>query len=124
MRVRHELPERAPERVQVLGIGFFDGVHRGHREILRALGRLRRPGETVAALTFREHPAAYLRPGSEPPLITTLEERIALLAEAGVDELYVLAFDARIAALDASAFLREVLQATRNSRPRCSDRSA
>ncbi len=109
MRVRHELPERAPERVQVLGIGFFDGVHRGHRAILRALGRLRRPGETVAALTFREHPAAYLRPGSEPPLITTLEERIALLAEAGVDELYVLAFDARIAALDASAFLREVL---------------
>jgi len=111
VRVRHALPTEPPQRVPVLGIGFFDGVHRGHREILRSLGRLRRPGEVVAALTFRDHPASYLRPGSEPPLITTLEERIALLADAGVNELYVLPFDARIAEIDATTFLIEVLHA-------------
>ena len=109
MTIHHELPRSKPDRPTVLAIGFFDGVHRGHREILHALRRLRKPGERAAVLTFRNHPASFLRPEHAPALITTLEERVGLLAGAGVDELYLLPFDASIATLDAETFVREIL---------------
>lgn len=106
MKIHHALDaKRADARPLVMAIGFFDGVHRGHREILRTLARLRRPGFRSAALTFVNHPASFLRPGDEPPLITTLEERVNLLAEAGIDELYLLPFDERIARMECETFL-------------------
>jgi riboflavin kinase/FMN adenylyltransferase len=93
----------------VLAIGFFDGFHRGHREIVRTLLRLRRPGYRAAVLTFANHPATHLRPDKVPPLITTLEERVDLLAASGIDELFLLPFDERIASLEAVDFLSDVL---------------
>jgi riboflavin kinase / FMN adenylyltransferase len=107
--IYHELKRTDRARPLVLAIGFFDGVHRGHREILRALLRMRRPGERTGVLTFANHPASHLRPGTEPPLITTLEERVTLLAATGIDELYIVPFDAAIATLPAQEFAREVL---------------
>jgi len=98
-------------RPLVVAIGFFDGFHRGHRAIVRELLRLRRPGELAAIVTFREHPAAFLRPGHVPPLIMTLEERINSFAGADVDEAFVLPFDASIATLAPDAFLDETLVA-------------
>ena len=109
MKIHHALPERAPDRPRVVAIGFFDGFHRGHRAIVRAALRLRRAGERTAVLTFREHPAAFLRPGSEPPLIATLEERVNAFARAGIDEAYVLPFDGAIASLTPAEFLDETL---------------
>ncbi len=109
MKVHHALPERAPERARVVAIGFFDGFHRGHRAIVREALRLRRAGERSAVLTFREHPAAFLRPGQEPPLIATLEERVNAFARAGIDEAYVLPFDGSIASLAPERFLDDVL---------------
>jgi riboflavin kinase / FMN adenylyltransferase len=109
VKVQHALVREDRTRPLVLAIGFFDGVHRGHREILRALLRLRRPGERAGVLTFENHPASYLRPGTEPPLITTLEERVTLLGQTGIDELYIVPFDERIATLSADAFVRSVL---------------
>lgn len=109
MKIHHALPECAPERARVVAVGFFDGFHRGHRAIVREALRLRRAGERSAVLTFREHPAAYLRPGQEPPLIATLEERVNAFARAGVDEAYVLPFDASIASLAPAQFLDDVL---------------
>ncbi|MDB5095572.1 MAG: bifunctional riboflavin kinase/FAD synthetase [Candidatus Eremiobacteraeota bacterium] len=109
MKIHHTLPDRAPERPRVVAIGFFDGFHRGHRAIVREALRRRRPGERTAVLTFREHPAAFLRPGTEPPLIATLEERINAFARAGIDETYVLTFDASIASLAPDQFLDETL---------------
>ncbi len=109
MKIHHALPEHAPERPRVVAIGFFDGFHRGHRAIVREALRRRRPGERTAVLTFREHPAAFLRPGTEPPLIATLEERINAFARAGIDETYVLTFDASIASLSPEQFLDETL---------------
>jgi len=97
------------QRPLVLSIGFFDGLHRGHREILRALMRLRRPGFRAAAFTFSNHPATFLRPDRVPPLIATLEERINLLAASGIDELFVVPFDERIARVEARRFLSEFL---------------
>lgn len=99
-------------RPLVLAIGFFDGFHLGHREIVRSLMRLRRPGYRAAVLTFRNHPATHLRPDRIPPLITTVEERVNALATAGIDELYLVPFDDRISKIDARAFCIETLATT------------
>ena len=108
MNIHHELTAaRNDSRPLVLAIGFFDGVHRGHREILRALLRLRRPGYRAGVLTFENHPASFLRPEHAPALITTLEERVNLLARTGIDELYLVPFDERIARLSGEEFLEK-----------------
>ena len=109
MKVHHTLPEQRPGRARVVAVGFFDGFHRGHRAIVREALRLRRAGERSAVLTFRDHPAAFLRPGTEPPLIATLEERINAFARAGLDEAYVLTFDQSIASLSPAQFIDEVV---------------
>ncbi|HEX3551332.1 MAG TPA: riboflavin biosynthesis protein RibF [Candidatus Elarobacter sp.] len=116
MKVHHALPERPPERTFVVAVGFFDGFHRGHRAIAREAMRLRRAGERTAVVTFREHPAAFLRPGTQPPTIATLEERVNAFARAGFDEAYVLTFDASIASLSPARFLDETLIARMNAR--------
>ncbi len=110
MKVHHALQARdAQSRPLVAAIGFFDGMHRGHGEIARQTLLLRKPGWRSAALTFANHPASFLRPGTEPPLITTPEERLDLLAGAGFDECYFVPFDASIASIGAERFLTETL---------------
>jgi riboflavin kinase/FMN adenylyltransferase len=104
VKLHHEL-ERQSDRPLSLAIGFFDGFHLGHREIARRARRLRRPGWRCGVLTFAEHPAAFLRPGTQPPLITTQEERLRLFAAAGFDECFFVRFDERIATLSPQAFL-------------------
>ena len=71
----------------VLTIGNFDGVHLGHQAIL---ARARRVGDRVVALTFDPHPAATLRPGSEPARLSTRADKIQRLRRAGADEVVVL----------------------------------
>ncbi len=104
MKVGHELA-RNTVRPLALAIGFFDGFHRGHREIARQTLRLRRPSWRSGALTFSNHPATHLRPGTEPPLISTPEERLGLLASAGFEECFFATFDDHIATLQPEAFL-------------------
>ncbi len=116
MKIHHVLPERAPERAFVVAVGFFDGFHRGHRAIVREALRVRRPGERTAVLTFRDHPTAFLRPGHEPPMIATLEERVNAFARAGIDEAFVLAFDASVASLTPAQFLDDTLAARLGAR--------
>jgi riboflavin kinase / FMN adenylyltransferase len=91
-----------------LAIGFFDGVHRGHLEIAKAARRMRKPGYRVGVLTFAEHPAKFLRPGNEPPLITTTAERLDLFAKAGFEECFLITFDERIATLTPQQFLEKL----------------
>jgi len=109
VNIHHDLEAAPSDRPLVLAIGFFDGLHRGHREIVKTLMRLRRPGYRAAVLTFRNHPFTHLRPEQTPPLITTLEERVNLLASTGIDELFLIPFDDRIAQVDAHAFCDDVL---------------
>ncbi|HET6276956.1 MAG TPA: riboflavin biosynthesis protein RibF [Candidatus Cybelea sp.] len=104
MIVHHEL-ERQSERPLVLAIGFFDGFHRGHREIARQTLRLRRPRWRSGLLTFANHPATHLRPGTEPRLLCTPQERLELFARAGFEECFFIDFDDRIATLSPHAFL-------------------
>lgn len=111
MKLWHSLGERDPQtqRPLVVAIGFFDGMHRGHQEIARQTLRLRKPGWRAGVLTFANHPASFLRPGMEPPLITTPHERIDLIAKAGFDECFFVQFDERIASITAEQFLNETL---------------
>jgi len=95
----------------VVAIGFFDGFHRGHEAIIRQTLLLRRPGFRAAVLTFSNHPASLLRPQIQPALITTSEERVNLLAAAGVEECFFIPFDAGFARLSPQDFIDEVLVA-------------
>ncbi len=84
-------PARRP---LVVALGTFDGVHRGHRALIAAaVERARALGGSCAVLTFDPHPQRVLRPQTGPLLLTTLEERVALLAELGVDRAVVVRFD-------------------------------
>jgi len=93
----------------LLSIGVFDGVHAGHRAVLGSLVARRRTGELAAALTFEHHPQAFLHPEDAPKQITTADEKVNLLAGCGLDLLFILQFDDRIAQIDAETFLRDVL---------------
>ncbi|HUA08239.1 MAG TPA: riboflavin biosynthesis protein RibF [Candidatus Acidoferrales bacterium] len=107
MKIYHEL-FRENDRPLVLAIGFFDGMHRGHLEIAKAARRMRKPGYRVGVLTFANHPASFLRPGTEPPLITTTAERVDLFARAGFEECFLITFDERIAKLTPQEFLERL----------------
>ena len=93
--------------------GFFDGVHTGHRLVIERLVSLARErGDESLVITFWPHPRAVLQDGArELRLLTTLEEKKALLTSLGVDRVEVLDFTRSFAALTAGQFLRDVLQA-------------
>jgi len=109
MKIYHELKRDRTRPPLVLAIGFFDGFHRGHQAIVRELRKLRKPRYRTGVLTFLNHPAAFLRPGTEPPLLTTPEERIDLLARAGIEECFLVPFDEQIASLSPQTFVDDVL---------------
>jgi riboflavin kinase/FMN adenylyltransferase len=94
----------------VVTVGMFDGVHRGHRALLdRVAAEAAARGVPAAAVTFDRHPLAVLRPGSEPPLLTTLDRKVALLGEAGMAVVLVLEFTRELSEVGAEAFATEVL---------------
>ena len=99
----------------VAAIGNFDGVHRGHREILSAVvgeaEELSAGGVTAraVAITFDPHPEQYLRPATAPKLLTPMPERLRLLAETGIDAVLVLKFDVALAELPAKEFVQRIL---------------
>lgn len=91
-------------------IGNFDGVHRGHQQILRrVIAAAREEGWKSAVLTFDPHPAKLLAPASAPSLLTTLAERARIILEQGIDEILILPFTPEIAALGPDDFVREIL---------------
>jgi riboflavin kinase / FMN adenylyltransferase len=94
----------------VVTVGMFDGVHRGHRALLdRVAAEAAARGVPAAAVTFDRHPMAVLRPGSEPPLLTTLDRKVELLGQAGMDVVLVLEFTKELSEVGAEAFATEVL---------------
>jgi riboflavin kinase/FMN adenylyltransferase len=101
---------QAPSAGTSATVGVFDGVHRGHQLLLdRAGEHARRLGLPSLAVTFANHPLSLLAPPYAPPLLTTAEEKAALLAEHGMDFCLMLDFDAALAAMSPEAFLGEIL---------------
>jgi riboflavin kinase/FMN adenylyltransferase len=93
-----------------LTLGAFDGVHRGHQALVRRTLAVARERElSSVVLTFDPDPDRFLRPEQATRLLSTTEERLRLLASLGPDLVVVARFDAKLAATEAQAFVREVL---------------
>ncbi len=93
-----------------LTVGNFDGVHAGHRRILRRVVELaRQHGWKPAALTFDPHPALIVAPERAPRLLTTPEERCLLMKEEGIEQVLILPFTRELSRFSPEAFVREVL---------------
>ncbi len=91
-------------------IGNFDGVHKGHVEIMhRVAAAAREHGWKAAALTFDPHPSKLVAPDRAPRLLTTPEARARLILEQGIDEVVILPFTADVAKLSPEEFVREIL---------------
>jgi riboflavin kinase / FMN adenylyltransferase len=99
------LPEAEP-RPRRVAIGEFDGVHLGHREVIRG-------ADTV--LTFEPHPLVIIAPPAAPKLLTSLPVKADLVATLGVEELVVIPFDESFARREAREFLDHVLVETLNA---------
>ena len=110
MQVLHDVADLEPGQGHAVTIGTYDGVHTGHQTVIAATRRLANErGLGTAVVTFHPHPASVLRPESAPLMLTDLEQRLDLLAEAEVDTTVVIAFDADQATETAEDFVRRVL---------------
>jgi riboflavin kinase/FMN adenylyltransferase len=94
----------------VVTIGNFDGVHRGHRDVLTRMVEDARAAATAAVVvTFDPHPAQIHRPQSAPPLLTGLPDRLTLLAETGLDAVLVCHYTLEFAAQTPEEFVEHYL---------------
>ncbi len=95
----------------VATIGFFDGVHCGHRFLIsQVLEQAREEGLQSMVITMDCHPKTIVKTDYVPCLLTTTEERISLLKKSGIDHVEVLSFDHEMARMDAPTFMREILR--------------
>jgi len=95
----------------VVAVGTFDGVHRGHRDVLdRLVVRADALGLRSVLVTFDPHPLEVVNPAAAPLLLTVGEEKREVLAESGIDYLAVVPFTPALARLSAEAFVSQVLR--------------
>lgn len=100
----------AAARGASVAIGNFDGVHRGHREVIRvAAEHAARLGRPLGVVTFEPHPREFLTPETAPARLTPFRRKAEILRELGVERLHVLRFGERLMRMPAVAFVEEVL---------------
>ena len=108
---REELRRAAPGRPCALTIGVFDGVHLGHQAVLRdVIARARAENLAAAAVTFHPHPRQVLRPDLAIEYVTSLEDRLRLLRDAGLDAVATVSFTSEFAQTDAGDFVRMLVE--------------
>lgn len=107
-RTRASPPTRSVPAV--VTVGTFDGIHRGHRELL---DRLQRKASELGApsvlVTFDPHPLEIVRPEAAPRLLTPPAEKIEILAQTGLDHVVFLRFDRHLASYEPRRFVQEIL---------------
>jgi riboflavin kinase/FMN adenylyltransferase len=109
MRILRHLPARGAGPV-ALTVGNFDGVHLGHRAMLELLGGSARAGRLRSCvMSFEPHPREFFSPDQAPTRLTSLREKLELLAQAGIDQVHVRRFDYDFARIAPEAFIRNVL---------------
>jgi riboflavin kinase / FMN adenylyltransferase len=95
----------------VITVGTFDGVHRGHRDVIeRLVARSRQLGIPSVLVTFDPHPLEIVNPAAAPLLLTTHDEKLEVLAETGIDYMAVVPFTAELATYSAEAFVELILR--------------
>jgi riboflavin kinase/FMN adenylyltransferase len=92
----------------VVVIGVFDGVHKGHQSILDRAKEIA-DGHKIIALTFDPHPTTVFAPDRAPTLLTTLADRVVLLKIHGADQVAVMKFDEKFAAMSPEDFVNQIL---------------
>ena len=113
MEVWHHNLEEAPAAGPfVVTLGNFDGVHAGHRELLRLAGaRARAAGLRAAVVTFDPHPTVVVAPERKPKLLMTLAQRLAAFEAEGMDLAWVIPFSRAFSELSPEAFLHQLRRA-------------
>lgn len=111
MRIYRSLEDLpAPLPCTVLTVGNFDGIHLGHQRIItQVVNRSRQVAATALAVTFDPHPAKVLMPEQAPPLLTTLAQRLDLLAQLGLDAVLVISFTPELSRLTPRQFISEIV---------------
>ena len=95
----------------IVTVGTFDGMHRGHRDVVqRLVDRAAAAGMPSLLVTFDPHPLEIVNPAAAPPLLTVREEKIEILAETGLDYVAVLPFTRQLADYSAEDFVELVLR--------------
>jgi riboflavin kinase/FMN adenylyltransferase len=95
-----------------LTIGNFDGVHAGHRRILRRVAEVAgRNGWKPSVLTFDPHPTRLVAPSRSPKLMTTPDQRCRLLEQEGIEQVLILPFTRELSLLGPETFVRDILLA-------------
>jgi riboflavin kinase/FMN adenylyltransferase len=97
-----------PDTARAVSIGKFDGVHRGHQAVIAQLRKLAGDAE-ITVVTFDRHPRALFQPESVPEALLSLEQKIDLLGESGVQRVVVLEFTEEFAALEHAQFSDEIV---------------
>ncbi len=109
MVVRYEIEDRDDSNC-VLTLGMFDGFHCGHRALLEELKRIASEKKLPSVVvTFWPHPKKVLGFEEDLKILTTLDEKISLISNSGVDELLVMKFTPELSRMSPSTFINEVL---------------
>ena len=110
MKIFHGTENAKITRRTCLTLGVFDGLHLGHQRIMATVVERAKTTETVpTVITFDPHPRAVLYPENAPPLLQTLDQRLAALEFFGIEQTIVVPFTKNFAAQDAEKFLREIV---------------
>jgi riboflavin kinase / FMN adenylyltransferase len=110
MKIFHGTDNAKISRPTVLTLGVFDGLHLGHQKIIQTVvSRARETNSVPTAITFDPHPRSVLYPENAPPLLQTLDQRLAALEFFGIEQAIVIRFNKNFAAQNAETFLRETI---------------
>jgi riboflavin kinase/FMN adenylyltransferase len=110
MKIFHGTENANILKPTVLTLGVFDGLHLGHQRIMQTVvERAKAAGAVATAITFDPHPRAVLHPESAPPLLQTLDQRLANFEILGIEQAIVIRFNGEFAQVPAEAFLADII---------------